>query len=338
MTSRVTVVVPSWRRPVALGRCLSGLSVQTRPADEIVVVRRDDDLPTSQAIARAPLEVIESIVTRPGVAAALVTGTLRASGDIIAFTDDDAVPRSTWVDQLLAHFADASVGAVGGRDHIHDDDAALKRLTEDVGRLSSWGRFIGNHSLGTGPPRRVSVLKGVNMAFRREALALPLDYQGPGTQPDWEVAACLWAGARGWGVVYDPAIVVDHYPGSRVEGDLRERRDAEAVRAAAYNLVAGILLSRPELLWRRALFGLVLGQSEVPGLLRAALALPRREWQVLRALPNSLRGQACALVAGARGRRLAMVHFASPSTVTSPACPTHVPPHSRAAERDERAL
>jgi GT2 family glycosyltransferase len=306
VTSRISVVVPSWRRPADLRRCLAGLSMQARAADEVVVVRRDVDLPTAEVIAGAPVEVVECVVTPPGVVAALVAGASAATGDLIAFTDDDAVPRPEWVAGLLRHFEDAAVGAVGGRDRIQYGDAAADAVTDDVGRLSTWGRLIGNHHRGAGPPRDVSVLKGVNMAFRREALALPLDVHGEGAQVHFEVAACLWARRQGWRVVYDPAVVVDHHCGERVDGDQRARESREAVRARAHNLVAGILVGRPDLLWRRAIYGLLIGQREVPGLVRAAAAIPRREWEVVDRLPPSVRGQLSALVAAVRGRGLSM--------------------------------
>ena len=40
-----------------------------------------------------------------------------------------------------------------------------------VGKLAWFGRLTGNHHLGVGGGREVDVLKGVNMSFRREAIA-----------------------------------------------------------------------------------------------------------------------------------------------------------------------
>ena len=40
----ITVVVPTYRRPRDLGRCLDGLGKQSRPADEIAVVVRESDV------------------------------------------------------------------------------------------------------------------------------------------------------------------------------------------------------------------------------------------------------------------------------------------------------
>jgi hypothetical protein len=145
-------------------------------------------------------------------------------------------------------------------------------LTEDVGRITSWGKLIRNHYIGTGPPR-VSA-KG------------------------------------GWRLVYDPSAVIDHFRGPRFEADRRESPENAAIRDRSFNLVAGMLTVEPELLARRAAFGLLVGDRESPGIARAGAAALRREWEVVRRLPPSLVGQAEALIAIARGERVPMLTFA----------------------------
>ena len=76
-------------------------------------------------------------------------------------------------------------------------------------------------------------------------------------------------------MLYDPALVVDHYPAERPAGDRRTAPSRKDVAAEAYNLTAGLLAERPELGWRRAAFGLAVGDAAVPGLGRAAYALVR---------------------------------------------------------------
>jgi hypothetical protein len=202
---------------------------------------------------------------------------------------------------------------VGGRDRIVGMEGPPK---EPVGRITSWGKLIGNHHLGEGPPRDVDVLKGVNMAFRREALVLPDRLLGVGAQVHNEVSTCLWARRQGWRVVYDPAVVVDHDLALRVDSDQRDYLSSTAVRDSSYNLVISVLSARPELFWRRAAYGLVVGDRENPGLVRATYALFRLDGRTLRSLPAALRGQIDALADSARDRRLRPVRFAGrPSKV-----------------------
>jgi glycosyltransferase involved in cell wall biosynthesis len=234
----------------------------------------------------------------------MAAGIREATGAIFAFTDDDAIPRPDWLERLLLHFGDPSVGGVGGRDVLQPQESFQWPLTNDVGRISAWGKVIGNHHVGTGPPRDVMVLKGVNMAFRREAFSLPSRLRGTGAQRHLEIGTCLLARRRGWRLVYDPAAIVDHYPGPRFDSDQRETPGAEAVRDAAYNLVFCLLALEPRLYWRRAAYGLALGNQATPGLARGAAAAVRGERDVLRRLVPSVQGQLQALGDVARGHRL----------------------------------
>lgn len=305
----VSVIIPSYRRPVQLAACLAGLAGQLRPADEVVVVRREGDQSTADAIAGAPLPVVEVIVTQPGVLAALRAGAARSSGDVVAFTDDDAVPLPDWLSALLVHYDDPTVGGVGGRDESRPGPTGPAFPSSEVGSFNAWGRHAGNHDAGVGPAARVEVLKGVNMSFRREALAIPLRLRGSGAEVHNEIAISLWARSRGWDLVYDPAAVVDHYHGPRFDSDQRRRPARKAVSNEAYNLVFVLLSLRPGLLIRRAAFGLLVGDRATPGLLRALVAVLHRESDVLVRLAPALSGQLAALRDLACGRRLEMLEM-----------------------------
>lgn len=278
--------------------------------DEVVVVRRRGDEATAGVIEQLRSgALIEVEVDHPGVVAAMLAGIRRARGELVAFTDDDAVPTADWLSQLRAYLQDPAVGGVGGRDVVNASTPNRDVLHRDVGRISNWGKQIGNHHLGMGPPRRVMLLKGVNMAFRREALAIPQGLRGEGAQAHLEVCMCLWALKQGWELMYDPTIIVDHYPAERFDTDRRERPDAKAVRDAAYNYTFSLLSFEPQLFRRRALYGVVVGDRATPGLARAALALAQREPRLARRLPASIAGQVEALTDFARGRRVSMITF-----------------------------
>ncbi len=318
MAVRLSVVVATYRRPHKLEACLAGLCAQGVPPDEVVVVRRRDDDETADATAASRLDVRAVVVDEPGVLAALEAGSRTSAGEIVAFTDDDAVPRPDWIERLLSHLNDPTVGAVGGRDVLHPDSQA-RTLTEDVGRVTRWGKLIGEHHRGAGPARNVDVLKGVNMAFRRESLAFPVGLRGEGAQVNFELAMCLWARKRGWRLVYDPAIIVDHYPGDRFDADRRGRPKLVAVHDAAFNYVAAVLAVEPQLFLRRAAYGVCVGDRGTPGLLRAGVATVRGERETSRRLGASLAGQLAALRDHARDQRLRFVQVApSPSVSRRP--------------------
>lgn len=298
---RISVMIPTYRRPQQLQECLRGLRAQLRSPDEILVVRRRDDDLSRAIVAGCPQDLREVVVDEPGLLAAMTAGLRASTGDVIALTDDDAVPRPEWVALIARHFTDPALGVLGGRDVLTDHRDPGPAGGRDVGRITGWGRLIGNHHVGRGGPRDVDVVKGVNLAVRRQAAAVPVGLRGSGAQPHTEVILCQWARSRGWRVVYDANLVVDHHPAERPAGDRRDARRPADVADEAYNLVGGLLSQRPDLKWRRAAFGLAVGDAATPGLVRTAYGLLRRDPGSLRRLIPSLAGQAAALRDHRRG-------------------------------------
>jgi hypothetical protein len=273
-----------------------------------VVCRREDA--QTHAIAGATPGVLRVEVNLPGVLAAMRAGARAAGGDCIGFVDDDAEPHDRWLEGVVAHLADPRVGAVGGRDIVAPDGA---RPTSDVGRITSIGKLVGNHHLGNGPPRDVHVLKAANMVFRRAALALPDGLRGAGAQVHFEVATSLWAADRGWRLVYDPALVVDHFAGPRFDDDARGAQSARATANAAFNLVLCLGTLRPHLRSRRIAYGLLAGDKGAPGLLRTARAVLQRDATTAARLLPSVVGQVAAYRALRRGDPiLAMYVYPTP--------------------------
>src|SRR5690606_33868725 len=109
---RVSVVVPSFKRPAELHRCLTALAAQTLPAEafEIIVVHDGPSETARRLVAQwtkklaargGPLVRYRSPPHR-GPAAARNTGWRVAEAEIVAFTDDDTVPAPDWLAAALA--------------------------------------------------------------------------------------------------------------------------------------------------------------------------------------------------------------------------------------------
>ena len=297
MTPRVSVIVPSFRRPDSLGRCLAALAAQTRAPDEIVIGARADDADTLAAAEAARLAgQAVRVATTParGVVAAMQAALDASVGDIIALTDDDARPRPEWIAGLLAHFAHAGdVGGVGGRDWQPYERGDASR----VGLVQWCGRVIGNHHLGAGPARDVDVLKGVNCAFRGpllRAVGFDARLHGGGAQLYWELALCLPLRRAGWRLVYDPAVAVDHDVAPRHDADnLHRGIFAEApLRDAVHNETVALLDGRGSaggalyLAW-----ALLIGTGEAPGVAQVARRMLQGDRDVLRRWRATLAGR-----------------------------------------------
>jgi GT2 family glycosyltransferase len=120
---RVSVVIATLNRPELLNRCLGALFNQTLPSDAYEVIIVDD----------GPHRVTEDVVRdcsrrcpgfsvryarsagAHGPAAARNVGWRTASAAIVAFTDDDCIPASDWLERGLEGFSQADVGALWGR-------------------------------------------------------------------------------------------------------------------------------------------------------------------------------------------------------------------------------
>jgi cellulose synthase/poly-beta-1,6-N-acetylglucosamine synthase-like glycosyltransferase len=275
---KVSVVVPSFRRPFDLSRCLDALETQRRQPDEVVVILRADDRESQTAVAErrtGPPRLRTVLVSEPGQVHALNSGLESSLGEIVAITDDDAAPRPDWLERTVRSFAqDAAVGGVGGRDWVHHGDRIESGVHPIVGKLQWFGRSIGNHHLGTGTPREVDFLKGANMSFRKEAirgLSFDTRLRGSGAQVCNDMAFSLAVRRRGWKLIYDPAAAVDHYPATRFDEDRRGAVSALAYRNAAFNyaLIVTEALG-PVRSWIFLAWAVAVGTRASPGLVQLA--------------------------------------------------------------------
>ncbi|MBN3853615.1 MULTISPECIES: glycosyltransferase family 2 protein [unclassified Paraburkholderia] len=281
---KVTVLVPTYRRPDDLARCLSALLCQQRAPDQIVVVARPDDEATHACLAGhvtpRVLNVEVATVEEPGQVAALNRGIEAATGDVIAITDDDAAPHPDWVARIAAHFeSDALLGALGGRDWVHEEGRVLDGERALVGRVQRSGRIVGNHHLGVGKAREVDLLKGANMSYLRAAIGdLRFDrrLRGTGAQTHNDMAFSMGVKRAGWKLVYDPLVAVDHYPAPRPGEDPRNAQTLASIRNAAYNFHL-ILRAHLEPMHRETAWWwwALIGTRVYPGLLHTGLSAVR---------------------------------------------------------------
>jgi succinoglycan biosynthesis protein ExoM len=126
MSERVSIVIPTQRRPAGLmmaARSVLGQQGVDAARLELVVVDNDQS-PSAQGSVQAladeaPFPVIYVHEPEPGVANARNAALSRAGGDLIAFLDDDEEAPAGWLAELLAvqgrFDADVVFGPVRGR-------------------------------------------------------------------------------------------------------------------------------------------------------------------------------------------------------------------------------
>lgn len=122
-----SIVIPTYNRPQQLARCLAALVKMTPPPAtgdlafaggyQIVVVDDGSDVRLDNIVAdfETDADVLLIRQENAGPAAARNAGAQQASGQYIAFTDDDCMPATDWLQQF-ATALDANPDAmVGGR-------------------------------------------------------------------------------------------------------------------------------------------------------------------------------------------------------------------------------
>lgn len=120
MTTRVSVVVPTFKRPALLDRCLAALAEQELdPGAYEVIVADDATCVATQRQVEGWAERVRSAVRyvavteAHGPAAARNAGWRAARSDLVAFTDDDTVPDRGWLRAGLTAIADGVTAAAG---------------------------------------------------------------------------------------------------------------------------------------------------------------------------------------------------------------------------------
>lgn len=278
-----TVLIPTYKRPANLDRCLEALSRQDLPATQILIVRRMDDLETREIVEKwAPMLPVQEIcVAAPGVVHSLNSGLDRIAswgdGGLVCILDDDTAPHPAWLARIKAIFAaEPDVGGIGGRDHIYDGGVLQTGEASEVGVIRWYGRFLGNHHLGVGPRRDVDYLKGANMSFRMSAIGdLRFDTRllGSGAQVHNDLAFSLGVRNRGWRIVYDPEVAVDHFRGERFDSDKRgaPAMDAAENMAANFYLTLRCYVEPPSRRTMALLYARLIGLRHTPGFIRGVL-------------------------------------------------------------------
>lgn len=112
----VSVVVTTYSIHAAerVLRCVRSLKNQTLKPTELILVLDPDEVLTEFFNASAPEGTRIVVSDDFGLSNARNTGIRSASGEIVAFIDDDATADKTWLETLANSYDDPSVVCVGG--------------------------------------------------------------------------------------------------------------------------------------------------------------------------------------------------------------------------------
>jgi glycosyltransferase involved in cell wall biosynthesis len=288
---RVSVVVCSYNGARTIRDCLDGLQNLNYPDFEVIVVNDGSTDDTARIAREYDCRVIST--QNRGLSSARNTGWRAATGEIVAYIDDDAYPDPDWLHYLAVTFLNPSYAndaAVGGPNISPSTDGSIAECVA--------------HAPG-GPThvllsdRVAEHIPGCNMSFRKSCLRAIGGFDSMFRVAGDDVDVCWRLQRYGWTLGFSPAAVVWHHRRNSVRAYLRQQKGygkAEALlekkwpekySIAGYAKWTGRVYGVPYIHWRNGriyhgTWGLAPFQSlyePAPTLIDALPMMP--EWYLL---------------------------------------------------------
>lgn len=254
----VSIIIPTYLRPETLLKCVESILAGSRRPEEIVIVSRAGDVGTETAIANigaaahAGVRIRSASVTARGHIPPIQAGLQVASGGLVATLDDDVTVTPEWLSSIISHFADPTIGVVGGR--VLVPGTAPQKLRGKPGCVSWYGKAWGNiGSLDVTGAIEVDSVMECNWIWRRELLA-SLEFDPVLNFDDaamYGLDLCLQAKKRGFKVLYDPRALVYHHVAPRAPELDRQKRGP---RSFSYCRNYTYIMLQRLPIWRRSAF------------------------------------------------------------------------------------
>jgi GT2 family glycosyltransferase len=209
---RVSVVVCTYNGQRTIRECLESLLKLRYPDYEVIVIN-DGSKDKTAAILRE-YNVRRISTENRGLSAARNTGLEAATGEIVAYVDDDACPDPDWLLYLSSAFRNSEYAAIGGPNIPFPDDGFVANCVAHA----------------PGGPTHVLIsdteaehLPGCNMAFRKSCL----DAVG-GFDPQFRIAGddvdlCWRLQKRGWRLGLAHSATVWHHCRSSIKAYLKQQ-------------------------------------------------------------------------------------------------------------------
>jgi GT2 family glycosyltransferase len=210
---RVSVVVCSYNGGRTIAQCLESLRNLEYPDYEVIVV--DDGSTDATATIAQGYDVNLISTANEGLSSARTTGLARATGEIVAYIDDDAYADPHWLTYLASTFQSTGHVGVGGPNIPPEGDGVTAAAV----------------AAAPGGPIHVLVsdseaehLPGCNMAFRKSALQAIGGFDSRFRTAGDDVDVCWRLRDRGWTLGFNPAAVVWHHRRGSVRAYFKQQR------------------------------------------------------------------------------------------------------------------
>lgn len=223
----VSVVINTLNRADLLDDAIAGVMQLDYPAFELVVVNGPSTDHSEEVLARWQGRIKHLRCEVANLSVSRNVGIAAASGEIVAFLDDDAVPHPQWLRHLAKAFADPTVGGAGGFtvDNTGQRWQVRKTVCDRFGNAHFPPDTFDERVLNwPGTPLYPSLL-GTNSSFRMAALRAIGGFDHTFAYLLDETDVCLRLVDAGWGVVYEPSALIFHqFAASHIRSSTRKAR------------------------------------------------------------------------------------------------------------------
>ncbi len=211
---KVSVVVCSYNGGRTLRECLDSLMRLDFPDYEVILIDDGSTDETGQIAAEFP-QVIYHYQANQGLSAARNLGANLATGEIVAYTDDDCVAEVHWLRYLLQAMQDKQVEAIGGPNIPPPSDHWVAKCI----------------AVSPGGPSHVMLndryaehVPGCNMAFRRSELLSLGGFDPQFRQAGDDVDMCWRWIDSGKTIGFAPGAMVWHHRRINVRAYMNQQR------------------------------------------------------------------------------------------------------------------
>jgi GT2 family glycosyltransferase len=201
---RFSIIVPAHRDGPALRTCLDACLEQEYANFEVIVAsdRAFPGMPGAVTVVETGSRSDTSPAVKRDAAFSM------ASGDVLAYVDDDAYPRPNWLARAARHFEDPDLQALGGPGLTPPNSPWRERVGGAVYESPAGSGQLRYRFLPLAP-RSVTDYPAYNLFVRRVALQA-VNGWGTAFYGGEDTVLCLKLAEAGWPVRYAPDVVVYH--------------------------------------------------------------------------------------------------------------------------------
>ena len=210
---KISVVVCSYNGSQTIRECLESLQKVEYPNFEVIVVNDG----STDTLAEITGEYAFRLISTPnrGLSSARNTGMLAATGEIVAYVDDDAYPDPHWLQYLAHSFTTTDHAGIGGPNIPPKGDGIIAESVANA----------------PGGPAHVLIsdqiaehIPGCNMAFRRDALLEVGGFDSVFRAAGDDVDLCWKIQAAGKTIGFHPSAIVWHHRRNSVKAYWKQQK------------------------------------------------------------------------------------------------------------------